>query len=74
MIALGYGAWILVITGEFPFNVVLFFLLSPAMLDFKLERRLYDMNGIGAVPDAWPPTKGIRRSRSLPDLTDWTTN
>ena len=34
------------------------FLLSPAILDFELERRQYEVKAIGAVPDAWPPDEG----------------
>ena len=34
------------------------FLLSPAMLKSKLEGRRYEAEGIGEVPDAWPPDEG----------------
>ena len=34
------------------------FLSSPAILNSKLERRQYEANGIGEMPDPWPPEGG----------------
>ena len=38
--------------------IVLAFLSSPAILNSKLERRQYEANGIGEMPDPWPPEGG----------------
>ncbi len=38
------------------------FLLSPAMLESKLDSRRYEAEGIGELPEAWPPDEGYSSS------------